>query len=138
VLALKLGGPIPGPSGTVISAAVTPAMGVGGINNKATSFGFPWTTGKIVIKAAALGAPETFTVTGNDNRTAMGAGTIQLVAGSVSLRVTSMDNANRGWVRLVLDSTTPKVPALSAPMRAAAAAFMLLVFGYALRRFATR
>jgi hypothetical protein len=137
VIGLKLGGATPGPKGTVLNAKIVAGNAV--IDNMATSFGYPWTTGKIVIKAAQpAGAPETFTLTGNDNRTAMGAGTIQLVAGSLSLRVTSMDNANRGWIRLVLDDTTAKVPALSAPMRAAAAAFMLLVFGYALRRFATR
>jgi hypothetical protein len=69
----------------------------------ATSAGFPFTVGKLVIQAgAALGQPETFTITGADNRTAGGAGTIQLVAASLSDRVLSGPNANRGWVQLDL------------------------------------
>jgi hypothetical protein len=135
---LKVGGATPGPSGTIISAKVTAAMGVGGINNKATSRGYPWTTGKVTIKATkAGGTGETFTLTGMDSRTSMGAGTIQLVAGSVSQRVTSMDNANRGWLRLVM-APAPGVAALSNTMRAAASGLMLLVFGYAIHRFYRR
>jgi len=133
VLNLKLGAV---PLGTIISAKVTTMMGVGGINNAAVSAGYPWTTGKVIIKASkAGGAGETFTLTGMDARTAMGAGTIQLVAGSLSQRVASMDNANRGWLRLVM-SPLPAVPALSDSMRVAAAVIMMLTFGYAVRRFA--
>lgn len=135
---LKVGGKTPGPSGTILAAKVSTMMGVGGINNKAVSAGYPWTAGRIVIKASkAGGAGETFTLTGMDGRTAGGAGTIQLVSGSVSQRVTSMDNANRGWLRLVL-APVPAVPALSSSMRTAAAVVMLLAFGYTMRRFATQ
>ena len=67
----------------------------------------------------------------------MGAGVIQLVAGSLSKRLVTKDNANRGWIRLVM-GPLPDVPALSGTMRTAAAVIMLLAFGYAVRRFSSR
>jgi hypothetical protein len=104
-----------------------------GFTNMASSWGYPWTTGRIAMKATALGVSETFTITGKDNRTPKGSGTIQLVAGSLSQRAKSGPNANRGWVRLVLTKFN-NVPALSPGMRVAAAVLMLLAFGYAVRR----
>jgi hypothetical protein len=89
-------------AGNRIVTAYTPSSNPG-LTNMATSAGFPFTVGKLVIQAgAALGQPETFTITGADNRTAGGAGTIQLVAASLSDRVLSGPNANRGWVQLDL------------------------------------
>ena len=73
--------------------------------NMATSQAGPWTTGQVIIQQT--GPAETFTLSGNDLRTAGGGGTIQMVAGSVSARTTSGPNANRGWVRLVLSPTFP-------------------------------
>ncbi|MEZ4331464.1 MAG: hypothetical protein R3F35_06905 [Myxococcota bacterium] len=53
-----------------------------------TSHQMPWTTGMVVGRAVlptGMGAPNTFTFaqSGADNRTAMGEGNIQLVAGSI-------------------------------------------------------
>ena len=103
------GAPVPGigigafdSAGNKLFFAFTPT-GNPGFTNMAVSTGFPWTTGKIVISApAALGAPEVFILTGKDSRTAGGGGTIQMVAGSLSTRLASGDNANRGWVELTL------------------------------------
>jgi hypothetical protein len=99
----------------------------------ASSRGYPWTTGMITISAFAAGQFELFTITGMDNRTTMGAGTIQLVSGGVSQRTQSGPNANRGWIRLVL-APLPGVPALSTPALAVTAGLMLLVAGYTMRR----
>jgi len=143
------GGPIPGvavvkagtgalhpagPPGTISLFAYTPAGTMTGFTNMASSSGFPWTTGMLTIIATqASGAPETWMLTGMDARTAGGAGTIQMVAGSLSLRTTTLDNANRGWVRLTLVGPG-EVPALSPVALGAMAGLMLLGAGYAMRR----
>jgi hypothetical protein len=108
--------------------------GMGGITNMATTVGFPWTTGQVKISApAAGGAPEVFTLTGMDNRTVGGAGTIQLVGGGLSQRALTGDNANRAWIQLTLAKTTV-VPSMSPTGFAAAAGLILLAAGYAARR----
>lgn len=96
------------PKGT-ISAVVGP-LGTGPApTDMASSVGFFWTTGRITVSApGAKGMPERFVLSGADNRGANGAGTIQLVAGTLSHRVTSGPNANRGWIRLNLkDASGP-------------------------------
>ncbi|MCH7600791.1 MAG: hypothetical protein IH973_13635, partial [Myxococcales bacterium] len=103
------GAPVPGigigafdSAGNVLFFAFTPGSAPG-FTNMAVSTGFPWTVGKIVISApAAEGAPEVFILTGKDSRTAGGGGTIQMVSGSLSTRLVSGDNANRGWVEFTL------------------------------------
>jgi hypothetical protein len=138
------GGPIPGvgvgkfgPNGTVSFFTFTPAQTMAGLTNMATSVAGPFTTGMLTISAPlAAGAPEIFTITGKDSRTAGGAGTIQLVSGALSQRTTSGPNANRGWVRLVL-TAAPELPTLSPSMTVVFATLMLVTFGYAVRRFAS-
>lgn len=89
-----------GPAGTIISF-FSIAMSGGTATNMATSEGFPWTTGQVSLMAPlAKGGAENFVITGNDGRTAMGAGTISLVAGSLSARAASGDNSNKNWLRL--------------------------------------
>jgi hypothetical protein len=56
-----------------------------------------------------------------------------MVSGALSLRTTTLDNANRGWVRLILVDS-PDVPALSPTALAAMAGLMLLLAGYTMRR----
>jgi hypothetical protein len=88
-------------NGTVLQSQ--PRGSVFALTNMATSVGFPWTTGKITISApSAKGAAELFKIEGKDTRTAMGAGTISLVAGAVSKRPVSGANANRSWARYTL------------------------------------
>ncbi|MBW1843331.1 MAG: hypothetical protein JRE38_10540 [Deltaproteobacteria bacterium] len=142
--AVIAGGPVPGvgigafgANGTVQFFTFTPAGTMAGFTNKATSVAAPFTTGMITLSAPfADGAPEIFTITGKDSRTAGGAGTIQLVSGALSQRTTSGPNANRGWVRLVL-AAAPDLPALSPSMSVVFAVFMLATFGFAVRRFST-
>jgi len=139
-----LGKPLPGigigkfgasPAGTVTFFMFTPNGTMSGFTNKATSAGFPWTTGMLtIIHPLAAGVGETFSITGMDNRTAGGAGTIQLVAGSLSNRATSGPNANRGWVQLQLAARPDAVPSMSPAGIAATAGLMLLAVGYVLRR----
>ena len=67
----------------------------------ATSWGFPLTTGQLLISVtAALGDPEIFLRTGVDGRNANGSGIVTLVSGTLSARTLSGPNANRGWVTL--------------------------------------
>jgi hypothetical protein len=142
--AVIAGGPIPGvgvvkagasPRGTISLFAYTPAGTMTGQTAMAQSSGFPWTTGMLTIVAtAAGGAGETWQLTGRDGRNATGAGVIQMVSGALSTRNLVGDNANRGWVKLVLSKAPHGVPALSPPALAATAALMLLAAGYAMRR----
>jgi hypothetical protein len=143
-MAVSAMGPVPGvgigkfgPNGTVSFFAFTPMRTKAGFTNMASSVGYPWTTGKIQLSAMALGAPEMFTITGKDSRTAGGAGTIQLVSGALSQRTRSGPNANRGWVRLILEPLNNEVPALSPPMLVVAALLLLFAFGYSVRRFSS-
>jgi hypothetical protein len=124
------------PRGTVSLFIYTPD-GNTGITNMASSTGFPWTTGMLTIKATktVLGGVESWKITGKDNRNDKGVGTIKMVSGALSKRTRTGDNANRGWVKLVLNrSPEPGVPALSPASLAAMAALMLLAAGYAMRR----
>ena len=124
---------ITGPRGTVSAFEfITPF--VPGPTNDAQSTGYPWTTAMITITAKnALGQPEKFVISGDDTRTSMGAGTIQMVSGSLSNRNTSKLNANRAWLSLILEPN-PQVPSMSALGLAATAGLMLLTAGYAMRR----
>jgi hypothetical protein len=104
------------------------------LNNAANSIGFPWTTGMITVTATkAGGVGEQWFLTGKDQRVQSGGGTLQMVSGSLSLRTVTLDNANRGWVRLVLVGPN-EVPALSPAALATTAGLMLLAAGYAMRR----
>jgi len=139
-----LGKPLPGigrgkfgasPAGTVTFFTFTPNGTMAGFTNKATSAGFPWTTGMLSIThRLAAYVTEIFSITGMDNRTAGGAGTIQLVAGGLSNRAESGPNANRGWVQLKLAARPDAVPSMSPAGLAATAGLMLLAVGYAVRR----
>jgi hypothetical protein len=117
------GGPLIGKNVAIVKAGATPKgtiilKALAATNplvptNMATSTGAPWSTGALDVEApGAAGTPEHFWLSGSDMRTAGGAGTVSLVSGSVSLRVTSGPNANRGWVRLVLDPFV-KTPSIS-------------------------
>jgi len=121
------------PAGTVSLFAYTP-NGNTGVTNMASSSGFPWTTGMLTVHATGKGGVESFKLSGNDGRNATGKGVIQMVSGSLSQRNATGDNANRGWVRLVLGTGPQPVPALSPAALAATAALMLLAAGYAMRR----
>jgi hypothetical protein len=89
-------------SGRIAQSKAAPKT-FGGIDDKASSIGFPWTTGKVVLsQPSAVGVIEKFTITGKDSRTPMGAGTLSLVAGALSDRKFSGPNANKAWARFSL------------------------------------
>jgi hypothetical protein len=91
---------IPNTTG-IITMSLPKSPGIA-LNNKATSIGFPWTTGQISLsQPAALGGKENFKITGMDGRVA-GVGTISLVSSALSKRVTSGPNSNRSWARYTL------------------------------------
>jgi len=129
IVILKMGAVPLGTISAAVKAAVTPLP-----TNMASSHNGPWTTGQIVISQPAAVPPEIFTITGADLRAANGSGTIQMVAGSLSARVTSGPNANRGWVRLILGPPITSVPSMSVLGLATTVALMLLGFAYATRR----
>jgi hypothetical protein len=130
---LKMGATPPGTILLAVKAATNPALAT----NMASSQGWPWTTGRVIISnPAALGGGETFTLSGRDLRTAGGNGTIQMVSGAVSFRPLSGPNANRGWMRLVLGDAldADEVPSMGLVGMATTVALILLAFGYTMRR----
>jgi len=121
-----------GPPGTVSAFAFGTMPGPG---NTAMSQGFPWTTGMLTVSASlAAGGGEVFILSGADNRTQLGGGTIQMVSGALSTRAASGPNANRGWLRLKL-SNTSEVPAMSDSLRLATIGILMLIgAGFVMRR----
>jgi len=103
---------IPAPSFLIAKSASAVMSGV--LTDHATSAGFPWTTGRVVVsQPSALGVFEKFTITGMDSRQ-MGLGTISLVSGALSVRKYSGPNANRGWLRLTVPEPGPMLGAMAA------------------------
>jgi hypothetical protein len=103
------------PNTTGLIAKSVNAKNTGTLTNMATSVGFPWTTGKIQLsQPSALAVYEKFTITGMDSRTAMGAGTISLVAGALSNRKLSGPNSNKSWARYTLPEPGPALGAAAA------------------------
>jgi len=123
-----------GPLGTITNI-VQPGLGAG-VANAATSYGGPWTTGRLTIsQTQAIGSPEIFVISGFDNRTATNhVGSISLVAGAVSDRTLSGPNANRGWINWVVKQPFGLVPALTTPGLAAAIGLLALVGAYFVHR----
>jgi hypothetical protein len=81
-----------------------------GLFNSVISFGAPWTTGLVTVWAPD--GNEMYSLQGSDARDADGLGTISLVAGGVSWRALSDDNANRGWLNYTI-SRLGSAPSIS-------------------------
>jgi hypothetical protein len=98
--------------GVVSTGTITTRLGVGTtpFKNNATSYGGPWTTGQLIISQPAAKPPEKYTLTGSDQRV-NGFGGISLVSGSLSNRLVSGPNANRGWLDLYVQA--PRLPSVS-------------------------
>jgi hypothetical protein len=80
--------------------------------NTVRSYGGPWTTGKVTVRApAAGGGASVFYLQGSDNRVD-GVGSISLVAGGVSHRSLAGDDANRSWASFVVGAPF-SVPSIS-------------------------
>jgi len=123
-------------AGAIAAATPTAAMGAG-LPNPATSYGGPWTTGMLTVSVTNnVGPnPEIFMLSGSDARAVNGAGALSLVAGSVSARLLSGPNANRGWINMQIGPPSgAHVPVMPIAGLAAFGALAALTGGYALRK----
>jgi hypothetical protein len=124
-----------GPNGTLLTRIATNTVSAG-VPNPATTYGAPWTTGRVTVSVTANeGAAEVFTFTGSDNRV-NGVGTISLVCGGISDRGVSGPNGNRGWLNLTVGPVIfdGPIPAVSHGGLAAVFGLLALAGGYALHR----
>jgi hypothetical protein len=99
-----------GPS-AIISMVTPPILGVLPVQIN-RNWGFAWTTGTIVVRGTGMapyGQPAggTFSLQGFDNRTAMGAGAIQLVAGGVAQSTSQGPNGTPNYTVLRLNLPEP-------------------------------
>ena len=103
--------------------------------NVATSIGGPFTTGRIsFVQVFPPAVSENWTLTGKDDRDALGDGQIQLVAGALSIRTKTGPNSNRGWVVLQMGRQGHDAPALSPLGQAGAVGLIALAGAYVVRR----
>jgi hypothetical protein len=124
-----------GPLGSILG--ITPTGLDAGFPNPVTSYGGPWTAGKLTLSVTAnLGAStEVVVLSGMDTRDpATGQGSVSLVSGSVSFRSLSSQNANRGWLNLIIEPPFGVVPAMTTPGLAATIGLIALVGTYFLRK----
>jgi hypothetical protein len=98
--------------------------------------GFPATTGTVFAQqTTGTGGADLFTVTGSDNRTALGAGNITLVSGGISQRNTLAGQTSYAVFGRITMALQPKgVPSVGPSGLATGAVLMLLAVGFALRR----
>jgi hypothetical protein len=94
-----------------------------------TTWGAPWTTGMVTASYPTAVPPEVFMITGTDQRTPGGEGTISLVAGAIATRGSTDPNVSRGWLQL----TVPE-PGTGLSLAAGAALMGLLFRGRLKRR----
>ncbi len=117
---------VPNASGLVAGSGSIAKTGT--VTNKATSVGFPWTTGRVTLsQPTAFGLKEKVIVTGMDGRV-KGVGTISLVSGALSKRAWTGPNSNRSWVQYTLPEPAPVLGA------AAALAVLAICHGLVRRR----
>lgn len=133
--AITTGAVINPTTGLITQPGVQTGTGTADIN---VNTGFPWTTGQVIASepggVTSMDISERITMTGSDNRTANGRGTLSLVAGGISHRLTS------GQTFISVDKVTFDIasgqltPALSPTGVAAIASLLLIGGGYALRK----
>lgn len=100
-----------------------------------SNYGFPHTTGTVFgQQTGGTGGDDFLTFMGYDNRTALGAGAIQTVAGGLSFRNTNLGITPYASLHRVRMNLGAPIPSMSPAGFAAAGALMLLAVGYALRR----
>lgn len=124
-----------------IQAATPTPQHLPGAPNPATSYGGPWTTGRLTVSLTNnIGvSPSIFVLSGSDARAANGAGALSLVSGSVTARKLLGPRAKRGWLNLQIGPPTGAVvPGLPLAALVALAASTALSGGYALRRGSRR
>lgn len=123
-----------GCSQVVASGALTNTSALAPGSN--INWGMPWTTGTVTVinTETQFGQPRTTVLTamGSDNRNALGAGNITLVAGGASYRIQAQQNF--AALDLITMNMAPYTPALSPTGVALAGALIALSAGYILRR----
>jgi hypothetical protein len=132
---------------TVVVGPTNTTAPKSGLPNAATSFGGPWTTGRLKVSVTQAIPPnplEIFTITGSDARGADGKGTISLVSGAMANREVTGPNSNRGWLNFCvgapIGATGPDgcsqftVPTLRSHGLVALMGLLALAGGYLLRR----
>ncbi len=123
--------------GAITAAMITPNSSPG-LPNPGTSFGGPWTTGRLELSAPlALGMAEIFTLTGSDARVS-GVGSISLVGGSLSNRAITGPNANRGWLNLTIGPALGALPSMGGLGTTALVVLISLAGGYTARKRSIR
>ena len=136
-------GAILGPLGTIQTPGKIVGTGTANAGSVLTGTEFGFTTGTVsitqydtTVHVGGSGSTPTYnyyTLTGYDNRTALGAGNIQLVAGGVGNgngNITTSFPVRRTWTMTLAE----KVPTMSPAGFAAAAALMILAVGFAFRK----
>lgn len=88
-----------GPLGTILGLGLPLGPGIA---NLQTSFAGPWTTGMVTVSVPSAVPPQFFQLTGSDNRTPAGLGTISLVSGGLTQRSIDGPNATRAWLNLTI------------------------------------
>jgi hypothetical protein len=132
------------PTGVKLRLPRCCTVGMTATGQYTTNYGFPHTTGTVLVQmdSAYANVVDFFSVMGSDNRTALGAGNLNTVAGGLALRVNNIGNDSSpvkfslpyGQFDKVFLQLGPTVPSISPAGFAAAGALMLLAVGYALRR----
>ncbi len=107
--------------------------------SKNYDWGMPWTTGTVQVQNLAGPAPSkdpatTFTLMGADNRTALGAGRITMVAGATTERSPTGNHFAAIEVLNLRFGSTDAVPLSSWPSFAVMIALLTLAGGYMARR----
>ena len=129
------------PLGCDIITAQGPLVGPFIPADSQLNFGMPWTTGTVAISNTGMNgtqmATTVLTAMGYDQRTALGAGRITLVAGGTTHRMSKATQNPQNYSALDivnLDFGQSAVPAMSPMGLATAAVLMMLAVGYAFRR----
>jgi len=124
-----------GATGPLIRLAIGTTPGGMSFGQLTTQYGFPHTTGTVIVQqTAGTAGDDFFTVMGSDMRTALGAGNLSTVAGGISFRNSVSGQTPYATFHRVWFSLAPPVPSLSPAGAAAAGALLLLAVGYAERR----
>jgi hypothetical protein len=98
--------------------------------------GFPWTTGHVYVKVTiGVVGTTTFSVSGSDNRTPLGAGNITMESGGLLHRIVQgRVMAYNDTIKMKMTFPVNPLPSMLPGGIAAAAGLMVLAVGYAVRR----
>jgi hypothetical protein len=90
------------PSGLVTNIIAPTSAGNSSPSGGNTTWGAPWTTGRIEFSNVTISPPVIFTITGSDQRNVSGDGVVSLVSGAIGVRVPSGPDLTRAWLQLTV------------------------------------